>query len=444
MKVLFTHLSSDDELLRILPHLRAAKKAVAKNAIRVHGFLQRVEQDALHLPFRVQTLAGELRDIWLVHAIDVATSLVVGWALSVGPPTTAVSLACVESILYSKKARLSAMDVHFDADPYGAPTCLVFDNGSEAKNERISSLTSLGIEVSYCKSHHPHHKPFIERLNRALKEALETLPGCTRMDGKDGRRDPTALGDRLMSMEELERWIARFYYEDWANRPLDRLVRADFAEASDLGATPLARFLRMERDGAAMPMPPNLDDWRRVKFTSEKRTLARTTGITVESFHFRGQNLDRLINRFGETEVEVFVDPDDFRTVYVVNGEELVPLVNADVDEGTPVLSFSAAKAKEKAAKEVAKAAGSVIRERFRKDIFAASLEAPLRAAKRNSTSASKSVRNETKHLQAVEQARQRPLAAEAVADEASVTSDFSLEQFDALPIIDRRTGEAL
>lgn len=443
-QVIFTRLSSNADIARLPPQMRAAKHAVAKHSIRVRGFLQRVEQDALHLPWRVRTPSGELQDIYLVHAIDVATGLPVGWSFSIGTPSSATSLACVESILFSKKARLAAMGVHVDADFYGMPACIIFDNGSEAKNNRLAGLVRLGIEVQYCKSRHPHHKPFIERLNRALKEALEVLPGCTRMDGKDGQRDPSEFNDLLMSLEELEQWIVRWYYEDWALRPLDRLIRSDIADATDLGATPMARLRNLQDQGYAMPMPPNLDDWRHIQLEKRCLKLGRTTGITVEGFHFRGPNLKTLIEILGERIVEVLVDPDDFRTVQVVNGSSLVTLVNTDVDETTPALSFVRAKAMEKAAKDTANANGKVVKEKFRQDLFAAATQTARPAGKRSRVDATKQSAQAAKHAQAVERARLRPLTVRATQEVAVATGGFSLDELSPLPVVDRRTGEAL
>lgn len=442
--VVFTRLTTDAEIARLPPQMRAARKAVAKHAIRVDGFLQRVEQDALHLPWRVKTSAGEVRDVYLVHAIDVATGLPVGWSLSIGAPSTAATFACVESILFSKKDRLAALNVPLDADFYGTPTCIVFDNGPEARNDRIGGLVRLGVEVQYCKSRHPHHKPFIERLNRALKEALQTLPGCTRMDGKDGMRDPNALGDLPMSLDELERWIVRWYFEDWALRPLERLIRSSFADATDLGATPLARYQRMERDGYSMPLPPNRNEWRHLKCEKVQRTLARTTGVTFENFHFRGANLERLIARFGESPVDVLIDPDDFRFVHVVDGDVLVVLFNSDVNESTPVLSFSEAKARETAARDAALAAGKSITEKFRRDVFAASIRTNKGAGRRTGVSTAKQSLQDAKHAAAVQKTRQSPLPAQAVGIAHSPIDTLSLDGLDALPVVDRRTGEAL
>lgn len=443
-KVIFTRLSTDPEINRLLPLERPAQKAVAKYKIRVNGFLQRVEQDAVHLPWRVRTPAGDVQDLYWVHAIDCATGLPVGWAISFGSPNASVSLSCVENILFSKRRRLAAMGLSLETDFYGAPTCIVFDNGPEAKNSRIGSLVRLGIEVQYCKSHHPQHKPYIERLNRSLKSALETLPGCTRMDGEDGKRDPEALGDLPMTLEELEYWIVRWYYEDWAMRPLDRLIRSDFADAEKLGSTPMARYQGLLRLGHAMPLPPNRDDWRRVKYDEQQRVLARTTGVSLDGFQFRGANLARLIALFGENPVTVLVDPEDFRTVLVVNGDELVTLVNADVDEGTPAFSFADAKAMEAAKREQASAEGSVTVRNFRKDLYTTSAGTQKRPAKPGSRAAGKDNRSAQRQSQAVQKAIANPLPMASQPDAPSALADFDLESLPSLAAVNRKTGEAL
>jgi putative transposase len=189
-------------------------------------------------------------------------------------------------------------------------------------------------------------------------------------------------------------------------------------------------------------LPPTSDDWRRVICYHLSRTLARTTGITVEGFHFRGSNLDLLITLFGETQVDVLVDPEDFRTVHVVHGNELVVLVNADVDETTPVLSFSDAKSRERAVREAALAHGASIRTQFRRDVFAAAVKTGK--GKIGSVGGAKLARQKVKHQHAVEQARLRPLPSQGATGVLTALDDFGLDQLAALPVFDKKTGEAL
>ena len=210
------------------PKLVAAAKSKAPNRIVATFPFERVEQDAVHLPFAVITPHGPASNIYLIHAIDCCTGMVVGWYLMVGAPSESDGLKCVESILFSKESKLKALGLCYDFDIYGTPHKLIFDNGPEARGERMTKLRCLNIDPMHCKSRHAHGKPFIERLNRSLKEALQTLPGCTRLNGKDGERDPVKLGDNLMTLEALEQWVVRWYFESWGNTVLKRHLRTDF------------------------------------------------------------------------------------------------------------------------------------------------------------------------------------------------------------------------
>ena len=118
----------------------------------------------------------------------------------------------------------------------------------------------------------------------------------------------------------------------------------------------------VERFGCPLPLPPNRSAWQGIKYNFVVRKLSMKTGITLHEFNFGGQNLLRLIERFGEKAVVVLQDPDDLRWVYVIDGDELVELTNQATRECTSAYSF--AQAKEHKAllmgleKEVQKSAG--------------------------------------------------------------------------------------
>ena len=442
-KVIFERLSTDSELDRMDPRDRAAQRAIAKDRIRVNGILQRVEQDAVHLPWCVRTEAGDAKNIWLVHAIDCATSMPVGWKLVVGSPNESTGLQCVESILFSKKERFTALGLDIDIDLYGTPARIALDNGPEAVGERMRRLPRLGIDPQYCKSRHPQHKPFIERLNGSLKNGLETLPGCTRLDGTDGQRDPEKLNDLPMSLLELEQWIVRWYYSVWANTVLTRLVRTIFVDDRDFGATPLARYEAIvKRDGYAIPLPPNPDSWRLTKYDHEVRTLSRTTGITYKDFNFRGPNLGPLIETYGQKPVTILVDPEDFRTVLVVDGKNLVKLVNIDVDERSPAYSFNDAKMMVNEVKVAATATSAPAVNKFKQDLFARSSHTSSQQAKpkkQTATERARGVASRARTQSAVERGRAKPLPARE--SQSAAAGELSLDGVASLPVLNRKTG---
>jgi len=155
-----------------------AGTAIAKQRIRAVLPFERIEQDALHLPFVVKTPSGLSSQVWLVHAIDCCTGHPMGWRMVVGAPTDSDSLDCAE--MYMAPVRLTylaalGVDCRFAA--CGTPGLIVFDNGAEAKTWRIENLKKLGVDVKHCRARAGQEKPFIERLNLSIKRALNGSRG---------------------------------------------------------------------------------------------------------------------------------------------------------------------------------------------------------------------------------------------------------------------------
>lgn len=340
--------SSDPEHDRMLPADAVAGKSFAKKRIRAEAPFERVEQDALHLPFVVEAPSGVTSQVYLVHAVDCCTGYPLGWHFVVGAPVDADSLACVEMYMAPmKQKRFKQLGIDHDMNVCGTPGQLVFDNGPEAKGGRIQNLEKLGVDVKHCRARAGQEKPFIERLNRSLKEALEGLAGCTRVDGKDGQRDPIALGDRLKTLAELECWIVRWYYERWIHTPLERLQWDVVLTGSLKGNTPAERWKHFEETWAVISLPPSRSEWLAALYQHTERRLSRKTGITIDGLHYKGGEIETLIGKYGEERpLRVLFNADDFRHVYVYEGDDLplVTLSHEHLRPETPAWSFSEAK----------------------------------------------------------------------------------------------------
>ncbi|NPT39633.1 Mu transposase C-terminal domain-containing protein [Paraburkholderia xenovorans] len=347
-RTIIRSVTPDPELSRMLPEDAVAGKSFAKKRIRAEVPFERVEQDAVHLPFVCQTPSGVTSAVWLVHAIDCCTSYPLGWHLVVGAPVDADTLACAEMYMAPiKLKRFKEMGIDHEMNVCGTPGQLVFDNGAEAKTSRIQNLEKLGTDVKHCRARAGQEKPFIERLNRSLKEALEGLSGCTRMDGKDGQRDPVALGDRLPMLDELERWIVRWYYEKWVHHPLERHQWDVVLTGLPMGDTPAERWKYFEDSCFAISLPPSRAEWLAALYDHAERRLSRKTGITIHELHYKDDELETLIGKFGEKQMlHVLFNPDDFRHVYIYENDDL-PLVTLPFEHlrpETPAWSFKDAK----------------------------------------------------------------------------------------------------
>lgn len=327
---------------RMQPELRAAAFSYATKRIRASGPLMRVEQDAVHLPFYVQTPYGVSKDVHLVNCIDTYTGIPMGWQLCIGKPKVEDTLLCLEKVMFSKGDILERYGISAKSDFFGAPAELVLDNGPENQGNRINALSQLGIAVTHCQAGHAHQKPYIERLNRSLKDAIETLPGCTRFDGKDGVRTPP---EKPITLDELEEQVVRWYYQCWIHTPLKRHMEGIFINLPAGVITPAQVWEHAVSNDVPIPLPPSPAQWKLAYFERECRKISRKTGVTVRGFNFSGPQLQHLLAFFGEAEVTVLVNPDDFLRVYVMAGDEaLIELLNTSADETTPAYTFKEAK----------------------------------------------------------------------------------------------------
>ncbi|CAJ3214738.1 DDE-type integrase/transposase/recombinase [Burkholderia pseudomallei] len=446
-KTILNYLSVDPEIDRMDPKDVAAAKSFAKNRILAALPFERVEQDALHLPFVVNTPHGVTSNVYLVHAIDCCTGLTVGWHLVIGAPAESDGLQCVESILFSKKAKLAKLGLTYALDVHGTPHQLIFDNGAETKGPRMERLTRLDIDPMHCKSRHAHGKPFIERLNRSLKDALQTLPGCTRVDGKDGQRDPVALGDKLMSEEELERWIVRWYFEDWANTELERHIRADFRDRTTLGSTPAARWKSLTEEHLfAMPFPPPRSEWLMTLYEHDVKTLSRKTGISYKGFNYKGDNLDYLLKRYGEVLLDIYVNPDDYRQIYVDDGPDrpLVALTEQFVNATSPAYSFARVKELLREAKPGENE--SPEKAAFRGAVHARSIESTGKPVSKNPGKAerNRATSNRAKDSAAIRRAAANPIPPGSDSSSANHAGPepASFDDVPSLAVLNRQNGE--
>lgn len=455
------NLSVDADYDRMDPLQRVAGKSYAKRRIRAPFAFARIEQDAVHLPFVVQTPHGISRTIYLVHAIDVCTGYPVGWRIVIGAPREMDSISCIEMYLTPAKiARFEEFGITHAINLYGTPAQIIFDNGPECKGGRIIRLELIEIDIKHCKAKEAQGKPFIERLNRALKEALQTLPGCTRFDGKDGKRDPEALGDQLMTVDALEKWIVRWLYDDWANSPLDRLRWEDLLESSVKGKTPLERLAYLTQEmGHPITMPPPRQKWMAAVYEHKQCVLSAKSGITVaHGFRYKGEAMSYLLSKYGDhAPLHILYDPDDFRQAYVYEDDDLplVTLTHEHVRPDTPAWTFDEAKERFKA--DMENWGIPAPRAKFLHDLDDAAIRNnnPRKPKSRNKREENKETTQRAKNHAAVKRSTDNPLHSSAPFGFASATApplDAECEVpdnawYDNVPsmtIVNRNTGEQL
>lgn len=456
-------LTTDAEYDRMDPLKRVAGKSFAKKRIRAAVPFARIEQDTLHLPFVVRTMHGVTRSVNLVLAVDACTGYPVGWHLTAGAPREMDSLRCLALYLTpAKAARFKALGIDHAMNVYGTPLQVIFDNGPETKGGRIVRLQLLGVDIKHCKAKEAQGKPFIERLNRSLKEALQLLPGCTRFEGRDGQRDPEALGDELMSLEDLEKWVVRWLYESWVNTPLERLRWDELLVDAVKGKTPLERLRYLtEEMGHPITMPPSQQEWMAALYEHKTCTLSAKTGITLgHGFRYKGDAIAYLLQKYGDrAQLHVVYNPDDFRQVHVyeADGLPLVTLTHEHATGDSPAWTF--AEAKERLDASIANQACPQAKEQFLHDLDDAVTAKPGKSRRKAKARGKREEDQQTvrraKDYLAVARTLERPLASAAPFGPApsshppaplqqAPSTAISYDDAPPMAIVNRTTGERL
>ncbi|WP_331351383.1 Mu transposase C-terminal domain-containing protein [Cellvibrio sp. UBA7671] len=139
---------------------------------------------------------------YLVCIIDIATRMVVGYYVSLFPPSATTTLAA-----------LAYMLIH-----YGIPAQIVPDNGVELKNTSFSRVcSSLYISIVRAQVQDPNGKAHIESFFRTLTYALtQKIPGTT-FSNPAQRGSYDSKDNACFTLEEIRllihEWIHNIYHK---------------------------------------------------------------------------------------------------------------------------------------------------------------------------------------------------------------------------------------
>jgi putative transposase len=145
---------------------------------------------------------------WVTVAFDVATRVVLGFVLSLNPPSaTSVGLALAMSGL-PKDRWLKERGLKIRWAPHGLPKTLHLDNATEFHSVALKrGCERYGIRLEYRPPGRPHYGGHIERYLGTLMRRIHGLPGTT-MSNPAQRGKYASDAKASMTMAELERWIA--------------------------------------------------------------------------------------------------------------------------------------------------------------------------------------------------------------------------------------------
>jgi putative transposase len=247
---------------------------------------------------------------WLTLAIDICSRCVVGFHLSLDPPSATSVALCILHAVLPKQPWMAQRKIEEEWPVQGLFTRLHLDNAKEFHSEALRrGCEQYGIAIDYRPVRTPHFGGHIERLIGTMMGKVHLLPGTTFSDVRvKGDLDPEKSA--AMTLDEVERWlthaIAGVYHRD---------------RHRALNMPPLTAWERGILGDATTPGPGEpviVSDPRRflIDFLPIERRLVRREGLSLHSIHYWS---DVLTTWIGESEkMIVRYDPRDLSRIYLL------------------------------------------------------------------------------------------------------------------------------
>jgi putative transposase len=247
---------------------------------------------------------------WLTLAIDVYSRCVVGFHLSLEPPSATSVALCIAHAALPKEPWLVERKIEEEWAISGLFARLHLDNAKEFHSEALRrGCEQYGIGIDYRPVRTPHYGGHIERLIGTMMGKVHLLPGTTFSDIRaKGDLDPEKSA--AMTADEVERWlthaIAGVYHRN---------------NHRALNMPPITAWERgIEGDGVTPGCgePAAVSDARRflIDFLPIERRRVRREGISLHGIYYWSDILrswigeqDRMIIRY---------DPRNLSRIYLL------------------------------------------------------------------------------------------------------------------------------
>lgn len=231
----------------------------------------------------------------LVLAIDVRTRCIVGWHLSMHPPSTVSTLAVVKDMFTRPLRGL----------PGGICVHLIPDNGSEFDNSTVQRLLlKANVIIEPAAIREPNHKPHVESFFRTFTRSLvQMLPGTT-FSNPTERGSYDSVGRACLTLEQVRSYVTEWIEEVYHKQP-----------HSGTGRAPIMMWKEETAPGKFQPLTMTEEEVNVIARTVIRRTpnggRIRHDGLAWYSHALRS------LEHVHKGQVTVLIDELDLDKVYV-------------------------------------------------------------------------------------------------------------------------------
>lgn len=192
----------ETELHQFGKRIAIKNQSWSKKIRRLRRLLERAECDTQVLDIIVVNAYGEvLGRPYLTVVLDVRSRRIIGWDISLNPPSIEKTIRAIKMSLSSEHER------------NGLAMLYVADNGPEFVAKKLRDcLTLLGAEITFCEPGEPNQKPFVERWFRTLTTGLIHHMRGTTFSNIQERGEYDSESEAIFTLEQV-----RESFQDWLN-----------------------------------------------------------------------------------------------------------------------------------------------------------------------------------------------------------------------------------
>jgi putative transposase len=217
---------------------------------------------------------------WITMAIDVYSRMVVGYYLSLDPPSETSVAMCVAQSILPKEEWLTLHGIEADWPVWGVPTKIHVDNGADFRSDNFRrSCSAYEIELQFRPVKQPQYGGHIERLLGTFLADIHNLPGTT-FSNIQAREGYDSDKHAALTMSELEEWLVR------------RICKIYHQQThSSLGVSPLKAwndgiFGTKDIPGAGLPPRPVNKNTIQLDFMPSFQRTVQTFGVSIDKLRY--------------------------------------------------------------------------------------------------------------------------------------------------------------
>lgn len=183
---------------------------------------------------------------YITVAIDIYSRMIVGYYLTLSPPSSASVALCITNTVLSKEKTLIELDIESDWNVWGFPETIHVDNGADFRAEALRTAgLAHGINIEFRPVGKSNFGGHVERVIGTLMKAVHEIPGTT-FSSIQERQEYDSDKNSSMTFKEFERWLVTFITKVYHKRkhegigmsPEQLWERGIFGEESSVGLLP--------------------------------------------------------------------------------------------------------------------------------------------------------------------------------------------------------------